>query len=94
MALTSLILVFVFPSLRVGLLSLVPNFTPAAMSLVLWGFTIGRAGLAGSVMTAIAFGIVGDDTIHFLTKYLSSRREGRDAPEAVRGAFRTVGQAL
>ena len=94
MALISLILVFVFRSPRVGLLSLVPNFIPAAMSLGLWGFMVGRVGLAGSVMTAIAFGIVVDDTIHFLTKYLESRREGRDAPDAVRAAFRTVGHAM
>ncbi len=46
MALISLILVFVFRSLRVGLLSLVPNFIPAAMSLGLWGFMVGRVGLA------------------------------------------------
>ncbi len=94
MALISLILVVVFRSLRVGLLSLVPNFIPAAMSLGLWGFMVGRVGLAGSVMTAIAFGIVVDDTIHFLSKYLKARREGHDAPEAVRSAFRTVGHAL
>ena len=94
MALISLILVFVFRSLRVGLLSLVPNFIPAAMSLGLWGFMVGRVGLAGSVMTAIAFGIVVDDTIHFLAKYLKARHEGRHAPEAVRSAFRAVGHAL
>ena len=45
-------------------------------------------------MTAIAFGIVVDDTIHFLTKYLKARREGISAPEAVRSTFRIVGHAL
>ena len=94
MALISLILVFVLRSVRVGLISLVPNFIPAAMSLGLWGYMVGRVGLAGSVMTAIAFGIVVDDTIHFLTKYLKGRGEGLTAPEAVRSAFRTVGHAL
>ena len=94
MALISLILVIVFRSPLLGLVSLVPNFIPAAMSLGLWGFMVGRVGLAGSVMTAIAFGIVVDDTIHFLTKYLEARRSGDDAPEAVRNAFRTVGHAL
>ncbi len=94
MGLISLILVFVFRSVRVGLISLVPNFLPAAISLGLWGYLVGRVGLAGSVMTAIAFGIVVDDTIHFLTKYLKARREGHPAPEAVRSAFRTVGHAL
>ncbi len=94
MALISLILVFVFKSLRVGLISLVPNFIPAAMSLGLWGFMVGRVGLAGSVMTTIAFGIVVDDTIHFLTTYLKARRNGKDAADAVRSAFHTVGHAL
>ena len=42
----------------------------------------------------MAFGIVVDDTIHFLSKYLKARREGLPSPEAVRFAFRTVGHAL
>ena len=48
----------------------------------------------GSVTTAIAFGIIVDDTTHFLSKYLKARREGPPAPEAVRHTFRVVGQAL
>ena len=94
MGLISLILVFIFRSLRVGLVSVVPNFIPAAMSLGLWAYAVGNVGLAGSVMTAIAFGIVVDDTIHFLTKYQRARHDGLDAPDAVRSAMRTVGHAL
>ena len=94
MALISLILVGVFKSVRLGLLSLVPNFIPAAMSFGLWGYLVGRVGLAGSVMTAVAFGIVVDDTIHFMSRYLEARRDGLPATEAVRSAFRTVGKAL
>ena len=94
MALISFILIWVFKSVRLGLVSLVPNFLPAAMAFGLWGYLVGRVGLAGSVVTAMAFGIIVDDTIHFLSKYVKSRREGLLAPEAVRAAFRTVGQAL
>ncbi|MCY4559430.1 MAG: MMPL family transporter [Chloroflexi bacterium] len=94
MALISLILIGVFRSVRLGLVSLLPNFIPAAMTFGLWGYLVGRVGLAGSVMTAIAFGIVVDDTIHFLTNYLRARREGLDPAEAVRRTFRTVGRAL
>ena len=94
MGLISLILIGVFRSVRLGLASLVPNFIPAAMSFGLWGYLVGRVGLAGSVMTAIAFGIIVDDTIHFLSKYLKGRRDGLSAPEAVRATFRTVGRAL
>jgi len=94
MALISFILIGVFRSLRLGLVSLVPNFIPAAMSFGLWGYLVGHVGLAGSVMVAIAFGIIVDDTIHFLSKYLKARREFQPAPHAVRSAFRGVGPAL
>ena len=94
MALISLILVGVFRSVRLGLLSLVPNFLPLMMSFGLWGYLVGRVGLAASVVTAMAFGIIVDDTIHFLSRYLAARRKGLPAPEAVRSAFRRVGRAL
>ncbi len=94
MGLISLIFILVFKSVRLGVISLVPNFVPAAMSFGLWGYLVGQVGLAGSVMTAIAFGIIVDDTTHFLSKYLKARRAGNPAPEAVLYTFRTVGQAL
>ena len=94
MSLISLILILVFRSVRMGLISLLPNFIPAAMSFGLWGYLVGRVGLASSVVTVVAFGIIVDDTIHFLTSYLQARKEGLPAPEAVRSTFRTVGQAL
>ena len=94
MALISLILILVFRSVLLGLVSLVPNFIPAAMAFGLWGHLVGHVGLAGSVVTAIAFGIVVDDTIHFLTKYLKARREGLSGADAVLTTFRTVGHAL
>ena len=46
------------------------------------------------MVTTIAFGIIVDDTIHFLSKYLKARREGLSAPEAVQSTFHTVGRAL
>lgn len=94
MILISLILVLAFRSMRLGFVSLVPNFIPAAMSFGLWGYTVGYVGLPSSIVVAIVLGIVVDDTIHFLSKYLKARREGCLAPDAVRSSFNTVGQAL
>ncbi len=94
MALISFILIWIFKSVRIGLLSLLPNFIPAIMSFGLWGYLVGNVGIASSVVIAVVFGIVVDDTIHFLSKYLKARREGHAAPEAVRYSFRTVGHAL
>ncbi len=95
LVLISLILIVAVRSLKIGLISLVPNLAPAAMAFGLWGIINGQVGLATSVVTSISLGIVVDDTVHFLTKYLRARREhGYDATEAVRYAFRTVGTAL
>ena len=95
MALISFILILIFKSVRLGLLSLIPNFIPAVMSFGLWGYVSGNIGLVASVAISVVFGLVVDDTIHFMSKYVKARREGGlSAPDAVRSAFRTVGYAL
>jgi len=95
LVLISLILIVALRSLRIGLISLVPNLVPAAMAFGLWGLLVGQVGLALSVVAGMTLGIVVDDTVHFLSKYLRARREERLSPEdAVRYAFHTVGTAL
>ena len=94
MGIVSLLLLFVFRSLRLGLISLIPNFVPAAMALGLWGYAVGEVGNAAAVVTAIAFGIIVDDTIHFMTKYVSARKSGLLPSESVQSAFGSVGKAL
>ena len=91
----SLLLVIALRSLWIGLLSLVPNVLPAMMAFGLWGLLVGEMGVAISVVAAITFGIVVDDTIHFLSKYLYARRQlGLSPDEAVVNSFRSVGRAL
>jgi len=93
--LISLILIFALRSLKYGLLSLIPNLVPAGMAFGIWFLISGEIGLGLSVVTAMSLGIVVDDTIHFLSKYLRARREkGLSAEDAVRYAFSTVGIAL
>ena len=95
LALISFILIFALRSLKFGVLSIVPNLGPAFMAFGLWGLTIGQIGLASSVIVSLTLGIIVDDTVHFLTKYLSCRRTERmDPPRAVRYAFKTVGTPL
>ena len=94
MGIVSLLLVFIFKSVRLGLISLIPNFVPAAMAMGLWGYAVGEIGVAASVVTAIAFGIIVDDTIHFMTKYMRARKSGESPSESVQSAFRSVGKAL
>ena len=94
MGIVSLLLLAVFRSVRLGLITLIPNFVPAAMAIGLWGYVVGEVGVAASVVTAIAFGIIVDDTIHFMTKYVDARKSGKLPSESVQAAFRSVGRAL
>ena len=64
------------------------------MAMGLWGYLVGEVGIAASVVTAIAFGIIVDDTIHFMTKYAAARKNGLLPSESVQSAFRSVGKAL
>ena len=82
-------------SIRYGAISFVPNLLPALMALGLWGFLVGEINLGLSIVTGMCLGIIVDDTVHFLSKYLRARREQQlDAENAVRYAFSTVGAAL
>ncbi len=93
--LISVILIIALRSLKFGLISLIPNLVPTAMAFGLWGIFVGQVGMGLSVVAGLTIGIVVDDTIHYLSKYLRARREKGLAPEeAVRYAFRSVGLAL
>jgi hypothetical protein len=95
LVLISIILMVALRSFKIGLVSLIPNLAPAGMGFGLWGLLNGQIGLGMSVVMGMTLGIVVDDTVHFLSKYLRARREqGLDAPDAVRYAFHTVGVAL
>jgi len=95
LVLISLVLIIALRSVRIGLISIIPNLVPAGMAFGLWGLLVGQVGLALSIVTGMTLGIVVDDTVHFLSKYLRARREeGLSSPDAVRYAFHTVGTAL
>lgn len=95
LVLISAILGFALRSARFGLVSLVPNLAPAGIAFGIWGIFVGEIGLALSVVAGMTLGIIVDDTVHFLSKYLHARRDkGYDSVEAVHYAFASVGRAL
>jgi len=93
--LISFLLIFALRSFKVGLISLIPNIMPAILAYGIWGIINGQIDTAVSVVVCLSLGIVVDDTVHFLSKYLRARREqGLDTEDAIRYAFNTVGTAL
>lgn len=95
LVLISAVLILFLGSFKYGVISLLPNLLPAIAAFGIWGLTVGQVGIALSIVTGMTLGIVVDDTVHFLSKYLRARREkGLSAEDAVRYAFRSVGVAI
>lgn len=95
LVLISLILIGALRSMKYGLVSMIPNLVPIFMTFGIWGMLVHEVGLAVSVAGPVALGIIVDDTVHFMSKYLRARREqGKSSEEAVRYSFHTVGTAL
>ena len=88
------VLALVYRSLRIGLISIVPNCFPLAVA----GTWLAVSGQSLEVVTVCAFtvclGIAVDDTIHFLTRFLEERKLTDNDEEAIRKAFTGVGTAL
>ena len=93
--LIAMIMALALRSVGMGALSLLPNAVPIVMTFGLWAILVGQVGMASATVTATALGIVVDDSVHLLTKYLRGRREKRyTVEEAIRYAFRLVGPAI
>ena len=88
------VLAIVFRSIRIGLISIVPNTFP----LVLAGTWLVVSDYNLEVVMVCCFtvclGIAVDDTIHFLTRFHEELKETSDVDEAIRRAFTGVGTAL
>ena len=93
--LISVLLIFALKSFRIGVVSLIPNMVPALIAFGVWGIFVSQIGMSLAIVAGMTLGIVVDDSVHFLSKYLRARREkGLDPTNAVRYAFAHVGKAL
>ncbi|MBV1871136.1 MAG: MMPL family transporter [Gammaproteobacteria bacterium] len=93
--LISIVLLIALRNVKLGFLSLAPNVLPLVMAFGAWSILVGELGMSGGAVLVIALGIIVDDTVHFLSKYLRAKRElGLNTHEAILYSFRTVGVAL
>jgi len=93
--LISILISVALRSAKIGIISLLPNLLPAGLAFGVWGLVVGEVNMAAAMVTGMSLGIVVDDSIHFLSKYLRARREeGMDSEAAVRYAFSSVGVAI
>jgi predicted RND superfamily exporter protein len=94
-ALIALILMLALQSVQLGILSLIPNGLPILATFGAWALIVGEVGFSVATVASISLGIIVDDTVHLLSKYVRARRErGGSAADAIRYAFQSVGVAI
>lgn len=93
--LISALLIFMLRSVKIGLLSVLPNLVPIIMAFGIWGLLVGQVGFGLAMVSGMSIGVIVDDTVHFLSKYLNARRErGLDAQQAVAYTLETVAPSI
>ncbi|TSE05055.1 MULTISPECIES: efflux RND transporter permease subunit [Aquimarina] len=93
--LISLVLMFALRNFKLGLLSIIPNVTPVLVGFGFWAMYKAQINTGMVIVFGMTLGIIVDDTVHFMSKFLRARRElGYDSKQAVIYAFETVGKAL
>ncbi|MBV1881293.1 MAG: MMPL family transporter [Pseudomonadales bacterium] len=91
----SFIIMLALRSLKLGLVSIISNMVPAGLAFGIWGLLVGQVSIAVSIAIGMTLGIVVDNTVHFLSKYLYARKHLGGKSEAALGyAFSHVGTAL
>lgn len=93
-AIIFLIVTLTFRSLRVGLISILPNAIPLASTLAcikLFGYDLNASTV---LVLTISIGLAVDNTIHFISRFIEEVRAGHDEGEAIRGTFKHAGRAI
>ncbi len=94
LVLITIVCVVTFRSLRLGLISLIPNALPILLTFGVWGMLGDHIDFAVSIVATAALGVIIDDTIHLLVRYQRSREDGKQRGQAFQYALHDVGHAL
>lgn len=92
--LITLTLLIGLKSVRYGLLSIMPNLFPATIVFGVWGLMVGELSPYILMLFSISIGLVVDDSVHILSKYIHARREGKTPESAVQYSLDTAGPAI
>ncbi|MGK5094659.1 MMPL family transporter [Deltaproteobacteria bacterium TL4] len=90
----TLFMIITMGSLRIGLLSMMPNFLPVILGMALMGFCHIPLDMASIIIACIVMGLVVDDTTHFIHNFLRYFHQNGDAVSAVQRTLQTVGRSM
>lgn len=83
-----------FQSIRIGLISIVPNMVPLAAGAAWMAITGQPLEIVSVCAFTVCLGIAVDDTIHFLSRYVEEQAETDDHLQAIERSFQAVGTGL
>ena len=92
--LIAIMMMFILGSVRLGLISMIPNLAPIIMGLSLMYIFHIPLDMFTLLIGSIAIGLAVDDTIHFLHNFRRYYHESGDAKKAVENTFYTTGKAM
>lgn len=90
----AIIVGWMFNSLKIALLSLIPNILPLLLVTTVMWFAGIDLKISTSLIFTLAFGIAVDDTIHLLAKYKLERKKGRFHLYALKRSYLSSGKAI
>jgi hypothetical protein len=90
----SILMIFAFGSVKVGLISLFPNVFPVIATMAIMGFAGISLDFSETVLACVAIGIAVDDTIHLLSRYRREFEALGDYEKALEASMRGVGHAI
>ena len=87
-------MMLILGSVRMGLLSMIPNLVPIILGLLLMYIANIPLDMFTLLIGSIAIGLAVDDTIHFLHNFKRYYLESKDAAKAIEHTFYTTGKAM
>jgi hypothetical protein len=90
----SLLMGWMYRSIRISLLAILPNILPLLFMLGLIGWTGMGLKMSTVIVFTIAFGIAVDDTIHFMSRLKSELGTGITPALAIANTYRSTGKAI
>jgi predicted RND superfamily exporter protein len=90
----TMMMMIILGSVRIGLLSMIPNITPIILGLLIMYTMNIPLDMFTMLIGSIAIGLAVDDTIHFMHNFKRYYLETGDSAKAIEETFFTTGKAL
>jgi hypothetical protein len=87
-------MMLILGSVRIGLLSMIPNLTPILLGLLIMVIKPIPLDMFTLLIGSIAIGLAVDDTIHFMHNFRRYYLESKDYAKAIEQTFFTTGKAM